>query len=180
MILNVRFVDESEHLPEIHESNEIFPTNFGEVQTITSLERDYNNLINKPSINSITLEGALTAEDIGLGRVYYDTRENWDGQANLIAEKSVIYIYSNYEYIVDDVGNRTPVAGMKIGDGTSYLIDMPFTSDSVLKMVIDHITDQNSHVSEYDRLFWNNKVSTVFNDGEPENLVFSKTRFVID
>lgn len=178
MKLNVRFSEEEERFRGVQESDESFRLGFGEVQTIT--ENDYNNLANKPSINSITLEGALTAEDLGLGRIYYDISENWNAQANLIAERGVVYIYSDRDYVVDGSGNAIPVAGMKVGDGTSYLIDMPFTDDAIFSKLLYHINHQEVHVSEYDRIFWNNKVSTLFYNGEPENLVFSKTRFVID
>lgn len=180
MRLNVRFTEDDERIFGVRESDESFRLGFGELQTQTITENDYNKLKNKPSINSVVLEGAMTAEDLGLGRIYYDTSANWNMQGSLIAERAAIYIYSDRDYLTDDDGNLIPVAGMKVGDGSSYLIDMPFTDDALLQQLVRHIYDRNVHVSEYDRTFWNNKVSTLFNDGEPENLVFSKTRFVID
>lgn len=57
-------------------------------------------------------------------RIRYDTTANWDAQVQLTAERGVVYIYS--DHAVDEDGKT--VAGIKIGDGTSYLIDMPFVN----------------------------------------------------
>lgn len=61
---------------------------------------------------------------IARNAIRYDTTANWDAQPQLTAEQGVIYIYSDYE--VDE--NNQLIAGIKIGDGTSYLIDMPFVN----------------------------------------------------
>ena len=168
MRINVRFQENEE------------PIRFGfeNVQTLT--EADYRKLNHKPSINSVILEGALTAEDLGLGRVYYDTKAHWDAQPLLISEQRVIYIYSDYDYVEDSAGNRIDVAGLKIGDGIHYLIDIPFVGDLTTKIIIEHLADSVSHITAAEREFWNNKVSAFVRAENPENLVFSKTEYVVD
>ena len=179
MRLNVIFREENETIKLTNKSlDEIMNVGFGELQSLT--ESDYNNLHNKPSINSVTLEGALTAEDLGLGRVYYDTKENWDAQRDLVTERGVVYIYSDYTYIEDEAGNRTPVAGIRIGDGTSYLIDMPFISDAAMYLITTHIANSAVHVSAADRQFWNNKVSAYMNRVDEECLELSKTHYELN
>lgn len=59
--------------------------------------------------------------------IHYATTEEWNANRNLIAEKSHIYIYSDYKVIEED-GETVYIPGLKIGDGTSYLIDLPFSS----------------------------------------------------
>lgn len=167
MRINVRFHEE-----------DALRMNFGEAQTLTS--SDYRELAHKPSINSVVLEGALSAEDLGLAQAYYDTKEHWDEQTTLIAQQSVIYIYSNYEYVEDLAGNRYPVAGLKIGDGLSYLIDLPFVGDKTTEIIINHLANTDVHISSAEREFWNNKVSCFIDRDNPENLVFSKTDYIID
>ena len=166
MRINVRFQENEE------------PIRFGfeNVQTLT--ETDYNKLKNKPSINSVVLQGALTAEDLGLGQVYYDTKANWDAQRFLIAERRVVYIYSDYDYVEDEAGNRIAVAGVKIGDGTTYLIDLPFVGDATTKLIVEHLADSTVHITAAEREFWNNKISAFFRDENPENLILSKTEYV--
>lgn len=174
MRLNVMFREENETIKLTSKSlTEWMNVGFGEVQSIAGTS-DYNQLRNKPSINSIVLEGSLTAEDLGLGRVYYDTKENWDTQRELIAEKGVVYIYSDYTYVKDQDGNDIPVAGVRIGDGTSYLIDMPFVSDAATYLITSHISNTAAHVSQADRDFWNNKVSAYMNRSDAECLELSK------
>ena len=156
---------------EISETDQKIQTYFGAITQTKVLDNDYNLLENKPKINQITLEGSLTARDLGLGNVYYDTKENWNSQVTLMAEKAAIYIYSNYQYIEDEYGNLIPVAGIKIGDGTSYLIDMPFISEALSSLILAHISDMSRHTTDLEKEFWNNKVSAFFNDSEREKLV---------
>lgn len=154
------------------------------MKTRTSLSvrgtSDYNELINKPQINSIVLQGNLSAKDLGFGAVYYDTTANWNLQRNLIAEAGAIYIYSDYQYIEDEVGNRTPIAGIRIGDGTSYLVDMPFVSDGAAYDLMTHIADTSMHTTSAEKEFWNNKVSLYLDTDDPETIIFSKTSYEKD
>lgn len=176
MKLNVRFQEQNETFSGLQESDETVRFNFGEVNTIT--ENDYERLVNKPQINSIELSGNLSARDLGLGKVYYDTKENWDLQRSLIAEEAAIYIYSNYDYEEDEVGNRIPIAGIKIGDGTSYLIDMPVVSGGTTKAIIEHLANTEIHVTAAEKEFWNHKVSSfIGDDASGETLVLSKTAY---
>lgn len=141
---------------------------------------DYNNLVNKPKINSIVLEGDLSARDLGLGQIYYDTKSNWNRQPSLIAERAAIYIYSDYQIIYDEVENPTYIAGVKIGDGSSYLIDMPFITDEMTKLLLSHISNTDVHLTAEEREFWNSKVSCYLDGNNIENLVFSKENYIIE
>ena len=168
MRVNVRFYENEDQLR----------LNFGNVQTVTA--SDYNKLINKPTINSVELVGALTAEDLGLGSVYYDTTEHWDSQAGLVSQEGVVYIYSDYTYIEDDVGNRTWIAGLKVGDGSAYLRDLPFVSDAMTATIIHHVSDSSMHTTPQEKAFWNNKVSSYIDHEDGEVLVLSKTSYEND
>lgn len=179
MQINVIFREENELIKLSNvPANDILNVSFRDMQSIGT--NDFNELKNKPSINSIVLQGALSAEDLGLGRVYYDSKENWDRQLQLIAECGVIYIYSDYTFIEDEAGNRTEIAGIKIGDGTSYLIDMPFISDAATYLITTHIANTGMHVSRAEKEFWNNKVSAYINHEVDEELVLSKTSYELN
>lgn len=141
---------------------------------------DYSELTNKPQINSVTLDGNLSAADLGLGSVHYDTSANWALQPMLVAERAEIYIYSDHEIIYDGVGNPTFVAGIKIGDGTSYLADMPFVTDAMSAMLLQHIGNSSVHLTDAEREFWNNKISCYLNNEDAENLILSKTNYIVE
>lgn len=118
--------------------------------------------------------GNMSADFAEASAIYYDTEENWNLQRDLIAKYKAVYVYSNHAYLVDTVGNRTPVPAIKVGDGTSYLIDMPFVDQDIRNYILDHISNDSVHVSERDRRFWNNKVFAFVYKNDPERLVLSK------
>lgn len=97
-------------------------------------------------------------------RVLYATTETWNSQPSLVARKGFIYIYSDWK--TDTVGN--PLAGIKIGDGNAYLIDMPFLDD----MYYAHINDAIVHITKEEREFWNNKVRCYMAE-DNTNLIFT-------
>lgn len=177
MKLNIRFQEQNESFAGLQESDEQILLGFGQTETITKTENDYTKLINKPQINSVTIDGNVSLTDLGLRGIYYDTKENWDMQLSLVAEEGAIYIYSNYQTIYDDVGNPTTIAGIKIGDGTSYLIDMPFVTEAMTSALLRHISNTEVHLTAAEREFWNHKVSAYMSHEEAENLILSKTTY---
>ena len=181
MRLNVRFQDTDNTFGgRLYGVGDRIPVNFGEVQTSSYGSNDYNGLIHKPSINSVVLEGALTAHDLGLGSVYYDTTANWNLNPGLVAEEGAVYIYSDHEYVEDGAGNRTPVAGLKIGDGVSHLIDLPFVGDATTYLIVNHVANRSVHMTDAEREFWNNKVSIYVSHEDAEAIVISKTQYEKD
>lgn len=141
---------------------------------------DYNKLFNKPVINGQTIEGDLLLSQLGLRAIYYDTTASWNAQPGIVSEEGALYIYNDYKVIEDEVGNRINVPGIRIGDGTTYLIDLPFLSDNSVDVFYSHINNTSMHVSESDRIFWNNKVSSYLDGQDTENLVLSKDYYVIN
>lgn len=161
-----------------HENSEEIDVGFSD--SLGVAQTDYNKLRNRPRINEVILEGSLSAQDLGLGQVYYDTTENWNRNPTLLSERGAVYIYSDYEYYEDAAGNRTPIAGLRIGDGTSYLIDLPFVNSLTAHLIISHVANQAVHISEAERVFWNNKISAYIDPNDPEALIFSKTHYELD
>lgn len=148
--------------------------------TSVTATTDYEKLKNKPSINSVELIGSLSLPDLGLRAIYYDTTAHWNQQPSLIAEEGTIYIYSDYTSYDDGAGNVTPLAGIKIGDGNAYLIDMPFVTDALTATVLNHISNHDVHITPQERLFWNNKVSSYLDQEDSETLVLSKTHYELE
>lgn len=79
--------------------------------------------------------------------IEYHTTEYWDARRLYIPNAGEIIIYS------DKRGQNMPA--LKIGDGSSYLIDLPFLDD----LMMAHIRNTEIHVSAEDRIFWNNKLN---------------------
>ena len=125
---------------------------------------DYNALYNKPSVENIVLVGNKTLEQLGIERFLYGTVEYWNSYPSLVSKQGTIYIYTDYKESDDKL-----VPGFKVGDGTSYLIDMPFVD----VIYDDHINDQVRHITQEERLKWNDKVSVSISAMDEENLVFT-------
>ena len=98
-------------------------------------------------------------------RVLYATTATWNSKPSLISLKGYIYIYSDYR---QDLQGRN-VASMKIGDGTSYLIDMPFTDD----LLYAHLANSDIHITAEEREFWNNKVRCYIDPLNNQRLIFT-------
>jgi hypothetical protein len=98
-------------------------------------------------------------------KIYYDTTENWDKKPDLITESGSVYIYSDWGR--DPVGRL--IAGFKVGDGETRLLDLPFTD----QMYADHINDTVSHITQQERTDWNNKI-TCFYVKDLERVIFAK------
>ena len=160
-------------------NGQMFNIDFSEIKMLKPIP-NYEELHHKPMINSVELVGNKNAFELGLGVVYYDTTANWNRQRDLVAEAGVVYIYSDATSEEDEFGNVIPIASIKVGDGTSYLIDMPFITGGSSQIILDHLADNEIHVSELDREFWDNKVSAYLDGQDLENLVLSKVNYVVD
>lgn len=131
------------------------------------VNKDYNNLINKPSINGHELIGDKTAADLDL--VDIGTTEHWNSQLSFIPKAGEIVIYSDYATEIVD-GKTVDIPAFKVGDGMSYCVDLPFVGDSIANELAEHINDQIRHITNDERGSWNDKVRCYIND---ENLVFT-------
>lgn len=100
--------------------------------------------------------------------VHIDTTAHWNAQTMLIAKRGHVYVYSDYLTI-----DETDVPAMKIGDGTSYLIDLPFASGNN-DLFSEHVNNIVRHITADERTFWNNKVTCFVSQADPTCLVFSK------
>lgn len=97
-------------------------------------------------------------------QIFCDTKANWDKQTTLVSTRGAIYIYTDY---YDDDG--TDIPSIKVGDGTSYLIDMPVLG----KLYDDHLADTVSHITSAERTAWNDKVRCYLDNADTEKLVFT-------
>lgn len=82
------------------------------------------------------------------------TTEEWRDAGKAISRQGTFYIYS-------DGYNQegTLVPRIKLGDGSAYISDLPFLDSPLLNMIIDHINDGTVHITQQQRLFWNNKLN---------------------
>lgn len=97
------------------------------------------------------------------------TAEEWNQDIYYQSQANVLYIYRDYKQV-----DGIKVSAMKIGDGTSYLIDLPFIGEGISQRLENHIADTISHITDQERDFWNNKVTALEDSVDNENLILSK------
>jgi hypothetical protein len=119
-----------------------------ELSTSYTGTTDYEKLKNKPSINGVVLIGDKTSVDLNI--VSENTESGWAGTPMYVPKNGEICLYT-------DTGK------IKIGDGSVCLVDLPFIGeaavDEVKELLRKHIEDQNIHVTQDEKNFWNAKLN---------------------
>ena len=95
-----------------------------------------------------------------------DTTENWNNAKGFIPLPGEIIIYTDYEtktYTVEEYGEvvtkTVDIPNIKIGTGNAYVQDLAFIDEKTKDMLLNHINNQEAHVTLADKLFWNNKLN---------------------
>ena len=91
-------------------------------------------------------------------KIITKTKAEWNAVPTLMSHKNTLYVYSDYrEETVS--GETVYIPRLKIGDGTTYVIDLPFSTMSITQEDVDR---------------WNSKSTlSVIADDETETLIFS-------
>ena len=121
---------------------------------VATIDASFQNVLNL-SASMMNLTNSVNVDlnssyPTGGANIIYNTSEYWNSHPTLISKRGYIYVYSDW---AQDSQGRD-VAGLKVGDGQAYLIDLPFTE----QILIDHLNDMVRHITEEERTFWNNKV----------------------
>lgn len=114
-------------------------------------ESGQTNILYIDTTNSVIYywDGTQYAELSGI--IYAKTTEQWAQTIGLVSKYGAIYIYTDYRQ-----ESGVDIPAVKIGDGTTYVSDLPFYSTGV---------------TENDRQRWDNKVSAKISPLDPENLI---------
>ncbi len=115
-------------------------------------------------ISKINLPNGQTY-DIKSNNIICDTVEGWAEKSSMVSQEGFVYVYTNYK-VVD--GQNIP--GIKIGTDNAYIVDLPFVDEVYAR----HITDTIIHITNEERLSWNNKVTCYIDPIKDDKLVFSK------
>lgn len=106
--------------------------------------------------------------------IYYGSTEYWNEQKYFVPPAGTIIIYTDYE-IVEKDGVATPIPGIKIGSGNSYVQDLVFVSGGRGNSDFqEHIDNTVIHVSQEDRDRWDNKLNVTDNP-DPDREVIDET-----
>lgn len=132
--------------------------NYGSLEGVL----DANETLEGDLDQDATLEGEIQFGGGG-GRVYVITKTTaeWNATPQRKSIIDTIYVYSDARSVTDpETGVVTLIPRMKVGDGTTYIVDLPFSTMSITQDDIDA---------------WNAKSTLqVEADEETETLVFTE------
>ena len=90
--------------------------------------------------------------------------EWWALKSRYVPKEGEIIIYTNRAQIEKDDGTFVDVPGIKIGDGNTYVADLPFVGDDLYTALMQMI-EHSSSVTPEERARWNDKITCSL-DGE--------------
>lgn len=96
-------------------------------------------------------------------QVLFDTTANWNAQTTLVSDAHTLYVYTDHQ---TDSQNRN-VAGIKAGDGSAYVVDLPFVD----QIATEHIANTTVHITSSERTRWNSAIKCYYTG--TENLTFA-------
>ena len=88
----------------------------------------------------------------------YNTTEYWDNALGYKPSAGEIIIYTDYKTITKN-GQTVEVPGIKIGSGNAYVQDLAFLGEYDSELLLNHILNNNIHVTSAEKSFWNNKLN---------------------
>ena len=150
---NLLTSDEQEILTQTEEGGSI---RISDLVVATNLRSSDKLVVSGPEgENLVTISTLQNYLETNIGKqVLFNTTNGWNTQSSLISQENKLYVYT--DHATDSSGN--PLAGIKVGDGNAYLIDIPFID----QLFTNHINDTSIHVTPAEKAFWNNKVSCYY------------------
>lgn len=95
-----------------------------------------------------------------------DTTQHWNEARGFIPLPGEVIVYEDYEtktYTVEEYGETVTktvnIPNIKIGTGNAYVQDLAFVDEKTREILVDHIRNQDIHVTLAEKLFWNNKIN---------------------
>lgn len=91
-----------------------------------------------------------------------DTTAHWNAAQGMIPLAGEVIFYTDYKIIrkeIDGEMQNVYIPGIKIGDGQTYVQDLPFVDAELRDRIIEHVNNENIHVTLQEKLFWNNKLN---------------------
>ena len=129
-------------------------------RTLTGINPNYIYITDETNISDIAGLSNLL-EDLD-AKIIIKTTAEWGALYSNSYPRGTILIYSDHGTITNNNTTRT-VAGIKIADGSTPIIDLPFVGDDVKQEIMleitTHINDTVKHITAAERTKWNNKIN---------------------
>lgn len=91
-----------------------------------------------------------------------DTTEHWNNARGFVPLRGEVIVYTDvgsYQKEINGELRTILIPGIKIGDGSAYVQDLPFVDKDLRDTLMEHINDMDLHVTLGEKTFWNNKIN---------------------
>ena len=136
---------------------------------LTDVDKIYLGDVQLSNVDVYARIEAINDALAGKAGMQVKTTAQWAQQIDTIGQSNTFYIYTDRSQKEDDQGNIINYPGIKVGDGSSYLVDLPFVDE----IFYDHTNNINIHVTSAEKEFWNNKVRIQDSEIGQQNLIFT-------
>lgn len=152
----------------LQQYNSITPSDFT-FYFLTDVDKIYLGDVELSNVDITNRINAINDFLNGVAQIQMKTKAEWTSDPSTVSSLNTFYIYTDRYTKTDDHGNVTNIPGIKVGDGVSYIVDLPFV-DQIFE---DHINNSNIHVTLAEKTFWNNKVRIEETEIDEQNLIFT-------
>lgn len=108
----------------------------------------------------------MSATINGRIQVKRDTKANWAAARGFVPLAGEVVVYNDYKiktYTVEEYGEQVEktvlIPNIKIGDGVTYVQDLPFVDTDLRDILMEHINNTELHTTLQEKIFWNNKIN---------------------
>lgn len=136
---------------------------------LTDVDKIYLGDVQLSNVDVYARVEAINDALEGKAGMQVKTTAQWRQQIDTIGQLNTFYIYTDRSQKEDDQGNIINYPGIKVGDGSSYLVDLPFVDE----IFYDHTNNMNIHVTSAEKEFWNNKIRIQDSEIGQQNLIFT-------
>lgn len=95
--------------------------------------------------------------DIASSNILIGTTQDWINHSTTFPQGTIL-IYTDRVY-TDVSGTTSTVMSIKISDGSTPCVDLPFVGDKIKNEIINHINDNTCHITAAERTLWSNKLN---------------------
>lgn len=101
------------------------PTLDGDDIELTGYEKPAatSSILETDTVNEAIGKLEKAVEDAGSGKTYSNSSAGWAAQPTLVSELNAIYVYTDF-----DSADGRHIPAMKIGDGVTRVVELPFSS----------------------------------------------------
>lgn len=135
------------------------------MRTLGRLQGDAVHISKVSGTEPQSLQSIASGGGFGKALATTHTTAEWSALTSYVPKKGEFCVWSDYK-----VKDGVNYAGIKVGDGMAYAVDLPFVGGEFGDILADHINDNVIHITAAERLFWNNKVSAEY---DSEKLILS-------